>query len=55
MLVQILKLAIDLIRRLFIERKNKITLDNIYTTLFAKMVNAPVNEFYDVTPTFMIV
>ena len=54
-LVQLFKLVIDLVRRFFIEFKNKITLDNIYKNLFTKMVNAPINEFYDVTPVFSIV
>jgi len=54
-LVQLFKLVIDLVRRFFIEFKNKITLDNIYKNLFSKMVNAPINEFYDVTPVFSIV
>lgn len=37
------------------EYKNRITLDRIYLDLFKKMVNAPINEFYDVTPTYAIV
>jgi hypothetical protein len=55
LLVQLFRLVIDLVRRYFIEYKNRLTLDNVYSNLFAKMVNAPVNEFYDVTPTFTIV
>jgi ABC-type multidrug transport system fused ATPase/permease subunit len=55
LLVQLFKLVIELVRRVFVEYKNRITLDHIYSSLFTKMVNAPINEFYDVTPTFTIV
>lgn len=47
-------MVIDLVRRVFFEYKNRVALDNVYQNLFTKMVNAPINEFYDVTPTFCI-
>ena len=50
LLVQVFKMVIDLIQQVFWEYKNKVTLNQIYSNLFSKMVNAPINEFYDVTP-----
>jgi len=47
-------MVIDLVRRVFVEYKNRVVLDSVYQNLFSKIVNAPINEFYDVTPTFAI-
>lgn len=48
-------MAIDLVKEWAKKKKNKRVLNRLYDTLFAKMVNAPINEFYEITPIDTII
>lgn len=54
LLVSCFTLSLDVIKKVFWEKKNNSVQDNVYNMLFTKIIAAPINLFFDVTPVDQI-